>query len=180
MEKNKTDIIIERSKLLYKNIISAVGQMYGKIFSKSGKYSSETEIYKDFDSYLQAALIKICSLRGRFADSEMKFIKDIAEFGSLIPDADFSLYAGCNSDMREKLSITATERLKKIPVCFMMAAAVDAKLNKGITKFLTDNLIKTAFNFSYLESAGESSIKGGIMTAFESLYGFIKNEGVNL
>ena len=181
MEKNRADILIEKSKKYYYSAVQIITDLYDNVFSKDGnfKYTAK-QLLAEYDCYLQAMLIKICSLRDRFLADEMRFTENIADYGKLIEGADYTLFAGCVKDMSDRLCERADECLKTVPVCFKLAGAVDSSRGTTSMRVLLDNTVKIAFNLKFIDEKADVKDNSDIISALKSVYSFAKFNGINL
>lgn len=181
MEKNRADILIEKSKKCYYSAIQIITDLYENVFSKDGdfKYTLK-QLLGEYDCYLQAMLIKICSLENRFLADEMRFTENIADYGKLIEGADYTLFAGCVKDMSDRLCERADECLKTVPVCFKLAGAVDSSRGTNSMRVLLDNTVKIAFNLKLIDEKADVKDNSDIIYALKSVYSFAKFNGINL
>ncbi|MCI6734241.1 MAG: hypothetical protein PUI31_06955 [Clostridia bacterium] len=181
MEKTRTDILIEKSKKNYNAAIQVITDLYDNVFSKDGNFRYERrQLLAEYDEYLQAALIKICSLRNRFLADEMLFVENIADYGKLIEGTDYTLFAGCVRDMSDRLAERADERLKVVPVCFKLAGAVDSSKGTASMRVLLDNTVKIAFNLKLIDEKVDLKDNSDIIAALKAVYSFAKFNGISL
>ena len=181
MEKTRTDILIEKSKLNYNAVIKTIGDMYDKVFSKNPSFAYERKgLFADYDSYLQAVLIKLCSVKDDFSKDAMKFIENVADYGKLVEGTDFNLFSDCAKEMREVICSKAEERLKDVPVCFKLAGALDSARGLGVTKSMLDATVKIAFNLKFIDSQADLKDNSDVISSIKSIYVFAKANGINL
>lgn len=181
MEKTRTDILLEKSKTNYNTVIRIIGDMYDKIFSKDAKFGYERKyLFADYDSYLQAILIKLCSQSGDFSKDAMAFIENVADYGKLVEGTDFNLFADCAKEMREVICARAEERLKEVPVCFKLAGAVDSARSLGVTKAMLDATVKIAFNLKFIDVSANIKDNSDVINALKAIYVFAKANGINI
>ena len=174
MNKSEYDILSERSKTYYNSSINIIGDLYDGINSANDDLEyTKIGFYADFDAYLQAVLLKVCSFADNFSFDNMKFIEDIAEYGKLIDGTDLTLFADCVKDMRETLLEKADERLKEIPVSFKLAGAVDIKNGGYITKKMFDNIIRIAFILKSADKNANLKDNSDISAIVKPLYKFM-------
>lgn len=181
MEKTRSDILIEKSKKNYYSAIQVIIDLYDNVFSKdSGFKYDKRQILFEYDEYLQAMLIKICSVRNRFLTDEMRFIENISDYGKLLEGADYTLFAGCIKDMSDKLTERADEKLKIVPVCFKLAGAMDAAKGTSSMRVLLDNTVKIAFNLKFIDPEADLKNNSDVITALKAVYSFAKFNGISL
>ena len=181
MEKTRTDILIEKSKVNYNAVLKIIGDMYDKIFSKDKSFGYDRkDLFADYDSYLQAILIKLCSIKGDFSKSTMTFIENVADYGKLVDGTDFNLFADCAKEMREVICQRAEERLKDVPVCFKLAGAVDSTRGLGVTKSMLDATVKIAFNLKFIDANADLKDNSDVISSLKAIYVFAKANGINL
>ena len=181
MEKTRTDILIEKSKINYNNAIKIIGDMYDGIFSKEESFTyTRKGLFADYDSYLQAILIKLCSLKDKFTADAMRFIENIADYGKLVEGTDFNLFADCAKEMREVVCEKADERLKNVPISFQLAGAVDSSRKLGVTKMLLDCTVKIAFNLKYTDPNADVKNNTDIMNSLKAIYVFATANGIDI
>ncbi|MBQ7373673.1 MAG: hypothetical protein IJW64_03830 [Clostridia bacterium] len=181
MEKSRADILIEKSKINYNAVIKIVCNMYDGIFSKDANFSySRKELLEDYDSYLQAILIKLCYLNDKFTADTMKFVENVADFGKLVDGADFTLFADCAKEMKDVVLEKAEERLKEVSVCFKLAGAVDKSKNLGVLKSMLDLTVKIAFNLKLIDEKANLKDNADVVSSLKSIYVFAKTNGINL
>ncbi len=181
MEKTRTDILIEKSKKYYNAAIQVITDLYDNVFSKDVNFRYERrQLLAEYDEYIQAALIKICSLRNRFLPDEMSFIENIADYGKFIEGADYTLFAGCVKDMSDRIAEMADERLKTVPVCFKLAGAVDSSKGTTSMRVLLDNTVKIAFNMKLIDEKVDIKDNSDVIAALKAVYSFAKFNGISL
>ena len=181
MEKTRTDILIEKSKINYNAVIKIIGDMYDRIFSKDPSFSyARKDLFADYDSYLQAILIKLCSIKGDFTKDAMTFIENVADYGKLVEGTDFNLFADCAKEMREVVCARAEERLKDVPVCFKLAGAIDSAKGLGVTKSMLDATVKIAFNLKFVDPQADLKDNSDVINSLKAIYVFAKANGINL
>ena len=181
MEKTRADILIEKSKINYNAVLKIIGDMYDRIFSKDPSFGyARKDLFADFDSYLQAVLIKLCSIKGDFSKDAMIFVENVADYGKLVEGTDFVLFADCAKEMREVICQRAEERLKDVPVCFKLAGAVDSTRGLGVTKSMLDSTVKIAFNLKFIDPLADLKDNLDVISSLRSIYVFAKANGVNL
>ena len=180
-EKSRVQIIKEKAKTCYENAVRIIGDLEENVFSKREGFAyTRSQLFADYDAFLQAVLIKICVSHGEFGEEEMDFIETIADYGKLVDGMDFSLFAGCGKEMRDKIGEKADERLTDIPVCIKLSAAVDSGRNTGVTKALLDDTARIAFLFKYLRPEGEEKNNEDVSAALKSVYVFLNANGIPL
>lgn len=181
MEKTRTDILLEKSKINYNAIIKVIGDMYDKIFSKDPNFGyARKDLFADYDSYLQAILIKLCSIKDDFSKDAMRFIENVADYGKLVEGTDFNLFADCAKEMREVILTRAEERLKEVPVCFKLAGALDSARGLGVTKSMLDATVKISFNLKFIDPSANLKDNSDVVSALKAIYVFAKANGINL
>ena len=181
MEKTRTDILLEKSKINYNASIKIIGDMYDEIFSKDPSFTyKRKDLFADYDSYLQAILIKHCSIKDQFNKDSMLFVENIADYGKLVEGTDFNLFASCAKEMREVVCERADEKLKEVPVCFKLAGAVDSGRNLKVTKSLLDCTVKIAFNLKFIDATADNKDNSDIVSVLKSIYIFAKVNGIIL
>ena len=181
MEKTRTDILIEKSKINYNAVIKIIGDMYDKIFSKNPSFGyARKDLFADYDSYLQAILIKLCSIKNDFSKDAMTFVENVADYGKLVEGTDFNLFADCAKEMREVILGRAEERLKDVPVCFKLAGALDSARGLGVTKSMLDATVKISFNLKFIDASADLKDNSDVVNALKSIYVFAKANGINL
>ena len=181
MEKTRTDILIEKSKLNYNAVIKTIGDMYDKVFSKNPSFTYERKgLFADYDSYLQAVLIKLCSIKDDFSKDAMKFIENVADYGKLVEGTDFNLFSDCAKEMREVICNKAEERLKDVPICFKLSGALDSARGLGVTKSMLDATVKIAFNLKFIDAQADLKDNSDVISSIKSIYVFAKANGINL
>jgi hypothetical protein len=181
MEKTRTDILIEKSKINYNSAIKIIGDMYDDIFSKNPSFNyTRKELFADYDSYLQAILIKLCSTKDEFSKDSMRFVENIADYGKLIEGTDFNLFADCAKEMREVVLQRAEERLKEVPTCFKLAGAVDSGRQLGVTRTMLDCTVKIAFNLKFVDCNADVKNNEDVISALKSIYVFTTANGIDL
>lgn len=173
MALSREEVIAGKAGIYYADALKIIGDMYDKVFSKREEFGyTKVEIFADFDAYLQAALIKLCANNDKFGKSQMYFIENTGSYGKLLEGTDFNLFADCVKDMRDMLSEKADERLKIIPICFKMSAAVDSAHSLGATKILSDDIIKIAFYLKLLDESADIKNNSDITKALRNLFNF--------
>lgn len=181
MEKTRADILIEKSKKSYYSAVQVITDLYDNVFSKdSGFKYDKRGILSEYDEYLQAVLIKICSIRNRFLSDEMRFIENISDYGKLLDGADYTLFAGCVKDMSDRLTERADEKLKTVPVCFKLAGAMDASKGTTSMRVLLDNTVKIAFNLKFIDPEADLKDNSDVIAALKAVYSFAKFNGISL
>ena len=181
MEKTRTDVLIEKSKANYNLAIKIIGDMYDGIFSKNPSFNyTRKELFADYDSYLQAILIKLCATKEEFSVDCMRFVENIADYGKLIEGTDFNLFANCAKEMREVVLSRAEERLKEVPICFKLAGAVDSGRKLGVTKTMLDYTVKIAFNLKFVDVGADVKNNDDVISALKSIYVFTTANGIDL
>ena len=181
MDKSRAEILIEKSKANYNAVIKIVCNMYDGIFSKDPNFAyGRKDLLSDYDSYLQAILIKLCYINDKFTIDTMKFVENVADFGKLIEGTDFTLFADCVKEMRDVILEKAEERLKDVPVCFKLAGAVDKSKNLGVMKSMLDLTVKIAFNLKYIDEKVDLKDNSDIVNSLKSIYVFAKANGINV
>ena len=181
MEKTRTDLLIEKSKVNYNAVIKIIANMYDEIFSKNPKFGyTRKDLFADYDSYLQAILLKHCVIKDKFTQGAMAFVENIADYGKLIDGTDFTLFADCAKEMREVVSERVEERLKEIPVCFKLAGAVDASRNLGVMKTMLDGTVKIAFNLKFIDETADAKDNSDVINSIKAIYVFAKANGIDL
>ncbi len=181
MEKTRSDILIDKSKKSYYSAVQVITDLYDNVFSKDPGFKyDKRQILSEYDEYLQAMLIKICSMRNRFLTDEMRFIENISDYGKLLEGADYTLFAGCVRDMSDRLTERADERLKTVPVCFKLAGAIDASKGTTSMRVLLDNTVKIAFNLKFIDPEADIKDNTDVITALKAVYSFAKFNGINL
>ena len=181
MEKTRTDILIEKSKINYNAILKIIGDMYDRIFSKDPSFGyARKDLFADYDSYLQAILIKLCSIKGDFSKDAMTFVENVADYGKLVEGTDFVLFADCAKEMREVICQRAEERLKEVPVCFKLSGAIDSARGLGVTKSMLDATVKIAFNLKFIDPLADLKDNSDVIGSLKSIYVFAKANGINL
>lgn len=180
--KSRYEIVFEKARSAYADAIKIIGDMYDNVFSKKQSFTyGRAQIFADFDAYLQAVLVKICHGADRFGEEEMKFVENIADYGKLIDGTNFEFFAGCVSDMSDKLAEKADEKLKEIPICFKMSGALDSGKNViGVTKTLLDVVVKISFNLKLIDAGADIKNNADIGSALKNLYVFISANGINI
>ena len=181
MEKTRTDILLEKSKINYNAVIKIIGDMYDKIFSKDPSFSyARKDLFADYDSYLQAILIKLCSLKDNFSKDAMTFVENVADYGKMIEGSDFNLFADCAKEMREVMCQRAEERLKEVPVCFKLSGAIDSAKGLSVTKSMLDATVKIAFNLKFIDPNADLKDNSDVISSLKAIYVFAKANGINL
>lgn len=181
MEKTRTDVLIEKSKVNYNAVIKIIANMYDEIFSKNPEFGyKRKDIFADYDSYLQAILLKHCVIKDKFSKDAMAFIENVADYGKLIEGTDFNLFADCAKEMREVVSEKVEERLKEIPVCFKLAGAVDVSRGLGVMKAMLDSTVKIAFNLKYTDENADLKDNSDVLNSLKAIYVFAKSNGIDL
>ena len=181
MEKTRTDILLEKSKINYNAVIKIIGDMYDKIFSKDPSFSyARKDLFADYDSYLQAILIKLCSLKDNFSKDAMTFVENVADYGKMIEGSDFNLFADCAKEMREVMCQRAEERLKEVPVCFKLSGAIDSATGLSVTKSMLDATLKIAFNLKFIDPNADLKDNSDVISSLKAIYVFAKANGINL
>ena len=181
MEKTRTDILIEKSKVNYNAVIKIIGDMYDRIFSKDPSFGyARKELFDDYDSYLQAILIKLCSVKDDFSKTAMTFVENVTDYGKLVEGTDFSFFADCAKEMREVICQKAEERLKDVPVCFKLAGAVDSARGLGVTKSMLDATVKIAFNLKFIDPNADLKDNSDVISSLKAIYVFAKANGINI
>ena len=181
MEKTRTDILIEKSKTNYNAVLKIIGDMYDRIFSKDPSFSyARKDLFADYDSYLQAILIKLCSIKDDFSKDAMTFVENVADYGKLVEGTDFVLFADCAKEMREVICQRAEERLKEVPVCFKLSGAIDSARGLGVTKSMLDATVKIAFNLKFINPLADLKDNSDVISSLKSIYVFAKANGINL
>ncbi len=181
MEKTRADILIEKSKKNYYSAIQIITDLYDNVFSKDKSFKYEKrQLLAEYDEYLQAALIKVCSVRNRFLSDELYFIENIADYGKLVEGADYTLFAGCVKDMSDRLTERADERLKTVPVCFKLAGAVDSSKGSSSMRVLLDNTVKIVFNLKFIDERADLKDNSDVIAALKAVYSFAKYNGISL
>ena len=181
MEKTRTDILIEKSKNNYNCAIKIIGDMYDEIFAKNDSFNyTRKELFVDYDCYLQAILLKLCSLKDKFTADAMRFIENIADHGKLVEGTDFNLFADCAKEMRDVVCERADERLKEVPVSFKLAGAVDSSKKAGITKALLDYTVKIAFNLKFTDPTADVKNNSDIISSLKAIYVFATANGIDV
>ncbi|MBR2336522.1 MAG: hypothetical protein IKA61_01060 [Clostridia bacterium] len=181
MEKTRTDILIEKSKVNYNAVIKIIGDMYDRIFSKDPSFGyARKELFADYDSYLQAILIKLCSVKDDFSKTAMTFVENVTDYGKLVEGTDFSFFADCAKEMREVICQKAEERLKDVPVCFKLAGAVDSARGLGVTKSMLDATVKIAFNLKFIDPNADLKDNSDVISSLKAIYVFAKANGINI
>lgn len=181
MEKTRTDILLEKSKINYNASIKIIGDMYDEIFSKDPSFTyKRKDLFADYDSYLQAILIKHCSIKDQFTKDAMLFVENIADYGKLVEGTDFNLFASCAKEMREVLRFKAEERLKEVPISFKLAGAVDANRKLGVMKALLDSTVKIAFNLKFLDENADLKDNSDVINSLKAIYVFAKANGIDI
>ena len=181
MEKTRTDILIEKSKINYNAVIKIIGDMYDRIFSKDPSFGYQRkDLFADYDSYLQAILIKLCSIKGDFSKDAMTFVENVADYGKLVEGTDFNLFADCAKEMREVVLSRAEERLKDVPVCFKLSGAIDSAKGLGVTKSMLDATVKIAFNLKFIDAQADLKDNSDVISSLKAIYVFAKANGINL
>ncbi len=173
MKKSREEIVFEKAKTSYGEVVKVIGSMHDAVLKKNGsfKYAKE-ELFKDYDAYLQAVLVKICFATGTFSESEMKFIENIADYGKLYDGTNLIFFANTAYDIRQKLCEKAETRLKEIPVAFKLSAAIDSGKNVGITKKMLDETSKIAFNCKLVCEGADIKDNSDISAALKGLYAY--------
>ena len=181
MEKTRTDILIEKSKVNYNAAIKIIGDMYDGIFSKEKSFTyTRKGLFADYDCYLQAVLIKLCSQKDKFTKDAMRFVENIADYGKLVEGTDFNLFADCAKEMREVVLARAEERLKEVPVCFKLAGAIDSAKGLGVTKSMLDATVKIAFNLKFIDTQADLKDNSDVINSLKAIYVFAKANGISL
>lgn len=181
MEKTRTEVLIEKSKINYNAVIKLIANMYDEIFSKNPKFGySRKDLFADYDSYLQAILLKHCVIKDRFSKDAMAFVENVADYGKLIEGTDFNLFADCAKEMREVVSEKVNERLKEIPVCFKLAGAVDVNRKLGAMKSMLDSTVKIAFNLKFIDESADFKDNSDVLNSLKAIYVFAKANGIDL
>lgn len=181
MEKSRADILIEKSKINYNVVIKTICSMYDGIFSKDPNFAyGRKDLLIDYDSYLQAILVKLCYINDKFTADTMKFIENVAEFGKLVEGADFTLFADCAKEMRDVVLEKAEDRLKEVPVCFKLAGAVDKSKNLGVMKSMLDSTVKIAFNLKFIDEKANLKDNSDVVNSLKSIYVFAKANAINV
>ena len=181
MEKTRTDILLEKSKINYNAVIKVIGDMYDKIFSKDPSFGyARKDLFADYDSYLQAILIKLCSTKDDFSKDAMTFVESVADYGKLVEGTDFNLFADCAKEMREVVLARAEERLKEVPVCFKLAGAIDSAKGLGVTKSMLDATVKIAFNLKFIDPQADLKDNSDVINSLKAIYVFAKANGISL
>ncbi|MBQ4099282.1 MAG: hypothetical protein IJC87_04085 [Clostridia bacterium] len=181
MERSRADILLEKSKINYNAVIKTVCNMYDGIFSKDPNFAyGRKDLLIDYDSYLQAILIKLCYINDKFTADTMKFIENVADFGKLIDGADFTLFADCAKEMRDVVLEKAEDRLKEVPVCFKLAGAVDKSKNLGVMKSMLDSTVKIAFNLKFIDENANLKDNSDVVNSLKSIYVFAKANAINV
>lgn len=181
MEKTRTEVLIEKSKINYNAVIKLIANMYDEIFSKNPKFGySRKDLFSDYDSYLQAILLKHCVIKDKFSKDAMAFVENVADYGKLIEGTDFNLFADCAKEMREVVSEKVNERLKEIPVCFKLAGAVDVNRNLGAMKSMLDSTVKIAFNLKFIDESADFKDNSDVLNSLKAIYVFAKANGIDL
>jgi hypothetical protein len=181
MGKTRTEVLIEKSKVNYNSAIKIIEDMYDNIFSKNQSFNySRKDLFIDYDCYLQAVLIKLCSLKNKYSKDSMSFVENIADYGKLIEGTDFNLFADCAKEMRDVVCERADEKLKDVPICFKLAGAVDSGRNLKVTKALLDCTVKIAFNLKFIDETANNQDNSDIVSVLKSVYVFAKANGIIL
>ena len=181
MEKTRIDVLIEKSKVNYNAVIKIIANMYDEIFSKNPKFGyKRKDIFADYDSYLQAILLKHCVIKDKFTKDAMAFIENVADYGKLIDGTDLNLFADCAKEMREVVSEKVEERLKEIPVCFKLAGAVDVSRGLGVMKAMLDSTVKIAFNLKYVDENADLKDNSDVVNSLKAIYVFAKANGIDI
>lgn len=181
MGKTRTEVLIEKSKVNYNSAIKIIEDMYDNIFSKNQSFNySRKDLFIDYDCYLQAVLIKLCSLKNKYSKDSMNFVENIADYGKLIEGTDFNLFADCAKEMRDVVCERADEKLKDVPICFKLAGAVDSGRNLKVTKALLDCTVKIAFNLKFIDETANNQDNSDIVSVLKSVYVFAKANGIIL
>lgn len=180
-EKSREDVILEKAKTCYRNAVRIIGDLEENVFSKREGFSyTRSQLFADYDAYLQAILVKICVRKEDFGEKEMALIETIADYGKLVDGMDFTLFAGCGKEMREKLGEKADERLEEIPICIKLSAAVDSGRDSGVTKALLDNTARVAFCLKYLDEEQDRKNNEDVSAALKNIYVFLNANGIRL
>ncbi len=181
MEKTRTDILIEKSKINYNAVIKIIGDMYDRIFSKDPNFAyARKDLFADYDSYLQAILIKLCAFKDDFSKDAMTFVENVADYGKLVEGTDFNLFADCAKEMRQVVCAKAEERLKEVPVCFKLSGAIDSAKGLGVTKSMLDATIKIAFNLKFIDVNANLKDNSDVIGSLKAIYVFAKANGISL
>ena len=181
MGKSRADILIEKSKINYSAVIKLICNMYDGIFSKDPNFAyGRKDLLNDYDSYLQAILIKLCYINDKFTFDTMKFVENVADYGKLVDGVDFTLFANCAKEMKDVIFEKAEERLKEVPVCFKLAGAVDKSKNLGVMKTMLDSTVKIAFNLKFIDEQADLKDNSDVVNSLKSIYVFAKANGINV
>ncbi|MBO4323570.1 MAG: hypothetical protein J5836_02795 [Clostridia bacterium] len=181
MKKSRNEILYENAKTLYSKAIDIIGSTYDKVFSKDASFKyKRADIYADYDAYLQAALVKVCYLTGKFDSDRLTFIEDLASYGKLLEGADLALFADSVGEIRTKLSEKAEDRLKQVPIAFKLTAAIDSAKNTDITSALLGVTAKIALNFKLIGGSDDYKDNSDVSSAFKSVYAFLSSHGIKL
>jgi hypothetical protein len=181
MEKTRTDILIEKSKVNYNAVVKIISDLYDNVLATqpSSNYTRKT-LLANYDSYLQAILIKLCAINDNFSKDSMTFVENIADYGKLVEGTDFNLFADCAKEMREVITSKADERLKEVPTCFKLAGAVDSGRQLGVTRTMLDCTVKIAFNLKFVDCNADVKNNEDVISALKSIYVFTTANGIDL
>ncbi len=181
MKKSREEIVFEKAKAAYNEVIKVIGSMYDAVLNKNGGFKYEkAELLRDYDAYLQAALIKVCYISGNFGSAETRFIEDIADYGKLYDGTNLTFFANSADDIKQRLCEKADARLKELPIAFKLSAAIDSGKGIGITKKMLDETVKILFNCKLLSAKSDIKDNSDISSALKGLYAYLISHNVKL
>ncbi len=181
MENTRLNILIDKSRNCYDGIVKIIGDLYDAV-TKDGKTISYTKerFFAEYDVYLQSALVSICSGLNRFGEEEMEFIESLSTYGKLVDGTDFTLFANCSKEMRDKLAEMANEKLAVVPYCVKVAGALDSTKNFGITKAIHDLSVKICFNLKLIDENADIKSNTDILNSLKAIHTFAALRGIKL
>jgi len=179
MVKSREEVLFANAKAEYEKAVITIERLIDGVIKSTPDFKyAVKDFLVDYDAYLQALLLKICSLNGSFGKTEMRFIEEIAKHGKLFDGTDLNYFADGSKEITDKLSEKAEEKLNEIPIFFKLSTAIDGAKNTSVSSAVFKETAKILFDFNLLK--GNGADKKSVVISLNRLYAFLVSKGVKI